>query len=292
MPKVSVIIPTYRRAVLLKDALHSVLGQTFQDFEVIVVDDFSDDHGETRRVVESFKDERLIFLPLSNNRGPAAARNAALSLCTGEYLSFLDSDDLMTPRKLEEQVLILDSDPGIAMVYSDEYLLDKAGNISSCTVHSNRIPPLPSGAIARDFFQESFIATMTVTLRRLVFDEMSGFDENLIWNEDDDLWFRIMLKYKVVFSNYPGGIRRIHSDNMSRDREKMTLFQLQCIEKYVRYFPEFIQNNQDIVSKRILSLVLTYIRSKLRRARIPKWSIIRSCLDVSVLVNQAQTNGW
>ncbi len=272
MANVSVIIPTYRRARLLGEALKSVLEQSFTDFEVIIVDDHSEDDGATLKVVKAFGEARFKYVYLHANRGPAGARNAALPHCHGEFLSFLDSDDLFRPCKLESHAALLRANPHVAMVYSDEYVVTNDGHLSAGAVRGNRI--LPSGFIAKEFFMESFIATMTVTLRRAVFAEMGGFDETLAWNEDDDLWFRIMMKYPVICSEYVSGIRRLHDSNMSRDRDRMVWHQLRCIANYINVYADFMHVNHDLAVGRLKSILRSYLLGKLGSRRLPSPTLL------------------
>ena len=108
MPRVSVIIPTYNRADLLGDAIGSVLAQSYQDFELIVADDGSTDHtAEIMAEAIASYGSRIRYLVLPHRGQPAAPRNSALAVATGEYISFLDSDDLYLPNKLALQVPVL-----------------------------------------------------------------------------------------------------------------------------------------------------------------------------------------
>jgi len=276
MTKVSIIIPTYRRSKLLAEALNSVLEQTFCDYEVIVVDDFSNDEGETESVVRSFSENRFKYICLDCRRGPAGARNAALPYCNGKYLSFLDSDDLIRPKKLENHVLILDNSPDVAMVYSDEFILYENGMMSLDPSRKDRVPPLPSGFVARAFFLDSFIGTMTVTLRKDVFEQVGGFDEKMKLNEDDDLWLRIMIKHKVLFSDYPAGVRRIHKGgasqegNISRNRDEMVYYQYKCFMKYFETNKDFSWKNTDIFRSRADRVMSNYLKICLMNFKIPK----------------------
>ena len=114
-PKVSVIIPTYNRAEYLGEAIQSVFDQTFEDFEILIVDDGSTD--DTQQLVLSFHDPRLRSF-YQNNCGISAARNAAIRSADGEYIAFLDSDDVWLPELLESQVAVLDRRPEIGLVYA------------------------------------------------------------------------------------------------------------------------------------------------------------------------------
>src|ERR1700737_4457090 len=117
MPKVSVIIPTYNRAELLRSAIISVLTQIFQDFEVIVVDDASRDN--TQNVVHSFNDRRIRYIRNGMNKGDAVARNVGITNSSCEYIAFLDDDDEWLPEKLEKQINLLEnSSPNVGVVHT------------------------------------------------------------------------------------------------------------------------------------------------------------------------------
>ena len=125
MPKVSVVIPTFNRAEFLRTAIMSVLNQTYNDFEIIVVDDNSSDH--THQVVKSFKDDRIKYFHHVINLGPAAARNTAISASNGDYLAFLDDDDEWFPHKLQKQVELLDKSlQNICGIYTNRLVIDKS----------------------------------------------------------------------------------------------------------------------------------------------------------------------
>ena len=111
MAKVSVIIITHNRSNLLGAAITSVLNQTFQDFEIIVVDDASKD--DTGNVVQTFDDKRIRYIRHETNKGHAAARNTGLQNAVGEYIGFLDDDDAWLPEKLQRQVALLDGSPAV-----------------------------------------------------------------------------------------------------------------------------------------------------------------------------------
>ena len=117
MPKVSVVIPTRNRAAFLQAAIQSVLNQTFQDFEIIVVDDASAD--QTAQVIQSFTDPRINYIRHETNKGQGVTRNDGINQASGEYVALLDDDDEWLPEKLEKQVRLLDSSPSkVGLVYT------------------------------------------------------------------------------------------------------------------------------------------------------------------------------
>lgn len=127
MPKVSVVIPTHNRSSLLRRAIQSVLDQTYQDFEIIVVDDASTD--DTEAVVKGFADERIRYVRHSENRGEAASRNTGIRLAKGEYIAGHDDDDVWLPPKLEKQVKAFEkASPKVGVVspdYREKKMIEK-----------------------------------------------------------------------------------------------------------------------------------------------------------------------
>lgn len=185
MPKVSVIIPTYNRERFIAVAIDSVLAQTYKDFEVIVVDDGSSDG--TPGILSSYEDDRLIHLT-QNNKGRSIARNRALAIARGEYIAFLDSDDMYLPDKLALQVSFLDSHPDVGMIYTSAACIDEEGHAIDY-----RYVASVSGHIYRHiaFFEPVTITLPTVMMRRSVFDKTGTFDERMDRFEDTDMWRRV-----------------------------------------------------------------------------------------------------
>jgi predicted hotdog family 3-hydroxylacyl-ACP dehydratase len=181
MPRVSVIIPTYNRAHLLVEAIGSVLNQTLDNLELIVVDDGSTDNTEC--VVASVGDPRLKYVRRLNG-GVAAARNTGLKNASGEFVAFLDSDDLFLPDKLAEQIGAMDDDPSPGLVYGLYYRLKQDGSSvrqGNCYPAGSRYLPLRTPRI---FIQ-------TVLVKRSWLERIGGFDENLSVCEDQDLLWRL-----------------------------------------------------------------------------------------------------
>jgi len=195
---VSVVLPTYNRAHLLRRAVQSILNQTYQNFEVIVVDDCSSDN--TENVVRSFCDERIRYIRHERNRGAAVARNTGIKAAKGEYVAFQDSDDEWLPEKLEKQMKAFESAPSnLGVVYTSFWLIDR-NRKSFC-------PPLSvkqtDGEIHDALLEMNFVDTPTAVVRRECFEKAGMFDENLPRLQDWELWLRISKHYCFKHINEP-----------------------------------------------------------------------------------------
>jgi len=199
-PAVSVIVPTYNRAALMRRAVASVLGQTFSDLELIVVDDASGD--DTARLPDIVRDPRLRYLRQTQRGGASAARNAGIAAARGAFVAFLDSDDVWLPDKLERQVPLLAAAPaGVALVYggllrlepdrAPQYLFNDLGAIGE-------FDPMP--AILR---YNDNCHSMTWLVRRATLAAAGGFDESLPLWEDWELMIRLAKLGRFMAVNEP-----------------------------------------------------------------------------------------
>lgn len=216
MPKVSVIIPAYNHGRFLSETVSSVLAQTYQDFELVVVDDGSTDN--TRQVVNIFRDPKIKYL-YQENRGLSAARNTGIHASAGEYIALLDSDDIWLPRKLELQVGLLDSHPAAALVYSDAYLFDdQTGTITGRFLDGKGVF---SGKVLRHLLSIQFIKPSTAVIRRSVFETVGYFDESIREVQDRDMWLRIARQFDLEGIDMPLVKVRSHATNVSKNWEKV-----------------------------------------------------------------------
>jgi glycosyltransferase involved in cell wall biosynthesis len=206
-PKVSVIIPTYNRGKFIGAAVQSVLDQTFQDFEVIVVDDGSTD--QTADIVQAFFSEKVQYV-YQPNCGRSNARNHAIEMAKGRYITFLDSDDLYLPNKLALQIDYMDAHPEIGMVYTSAHCIDENG-VRTKDEYKATI----SGWIYKHiaFFVPVTITLPTVMVRKEVFDKVGGFDESMARFEDTDMWRRISKYYQINALQEQTCLLRTHTDN-------------------------------------------------------------------------------
>jgi glycosyltransferase involved in cell wall biosynthesis len=220
-PTVSVIIPAYNRAQWIGASIQSVLDQTYTDYEIIVVDDGSTD--DTAEVIRAFTDRvRYVY---QENGGAAAARNRGMRESRGEYLAFLDSDDLFMPEKLQKQVEYLQHNPHIGMVYSAYSNID--GNNNELGIVSAQ----HTGHIYRQFLFHCNIQTSTIMIRRQVAKAVGEFDVYLRLPEDIDYWIRIARHYEIGAIDEPLSRFRTHPGNIERDPEKILNYFLYIAEK-------------------------------------------------------------
>ncbi|MDQ3809566.1 MAG: glycosyltransferase, partial [Chloroflexota bacterium] len=175
-PVVSVIIPTYNRAAYLREAVASVRAQTYATWELIVVDDGSTD--DTWAYLSSLREHRLRVIAQAHCGNPASLRNVGLRAARGEYIAFLDSDDLWAPEKLETQLRDLVAHPDHRWSYSKVRFIDG----KSQEIPESRFAPWRpySGMIFEELLiHEAKIACPTVLTERSLIEEASGFDESL-----------------------------------------------------------------------------------------------------------------
>lgn len=209
MPWVSIIIPTYNRRDFLREAIRSVLEQSFRDFELIVVDDGSDDG--TREMIQREFPGLLTYL-YQENQGVSRARNRGLKLAQGEFVAFLDSDDLWLPRKLERQMAFMQSHPEAQICYTDEIWIRRRVRVNPKKKHAKY-----SGWIYPRCLPLCIISPSSALMRRGLLEEVGGFDEELPVCEDYDLWLRISARHPIHFLPEKLIVKRGgHQDQLSR----------------------------------------------------------------------------
>lgn len=220
MPKVSVVIPLYNGERFIRNAIESVLCQTVQDFELIVVDDGSKDRGKD--IVLDMKDP--ITYIYQDNSGTAAARNRGFLNSHGDYIAFLDQDDRWYPQKLETQIWQLDDNPQIGIVYSDIDVIDEVENTLEHGYLRNRIESPEQGAFLGIFpeYPRPDPYPSAVLIRREIFLRSGMFDPAFKRNcfEDADLWFRIVRKKLGQFFFYPEPLIQIRRHSLQGGRNK------------------------------------------------------------------------
>jgi glycosyltransferase involved in cell wall biosynthesis len=207
VPAVSVIIPTYNRAALVGEALASVQAQSFRDFEVLVVDDGGTD--ATPEVLAACRGVRVLRHP--RRRGVSAARNTGINAARGEWLAFLDSDDLWRPDKLARQIFLLEGQPELLICQTDETWVRRGVRVNKPAAHRK-----VAGRIFLPSLARCMISPSAVMLHRRLLQDHGAFDATLPAAEDYDLWLRLTWRYEVGLVDEPLVIKRGgHPDQLS-----------------------------------------------------------------------------
>lgn len=232
MPKVSVIIPTYNCGSYLQQALESVFAQTYCDYEIIVVDDGSTD--DTEAVVAPYLD-RVTYLRQEENRGAGAARNVGIRASRGEFIAFLDADDLWhEPRKLEWQVPEFDKDPEVGLVYSDIREVFSDGTVMESLIA--RRPLAASGHIFENL-RQLFVYADSAVVRRQALDQVGWFDESFLSLQDRELWFRLCYRWKATLVPQATATYRRRRGSRNSDLERVTLDAIRLWRGVIERFP-------------------------------------------------------
>jgi glycosyltransferase involved in cell wall biosynthesis len=233
-PLISVIIPTYNRKDLLLDAVRSVLFQSCPSFELIVVDDGSDDG--TPEALELFsEDPRFRLLQPARSGMPGAVRNRGVEVARGDLIAFLDSDDIWLPEKLEQQLALFQGGgPDLPLVHGRELWLRDRGKEGLKLVSQKSQRHRREGDIFEDALEKCIIGPSTVLMRRRVFEELGGFREDLEIAEDYELWLRLSDRYLVEYLSEPCIIKRAGSwDQLSEKYGQIEKFLIQALKKLV-----------------------------------------------------------
>jgi len=226
-PLVSVIIPTFNRGYCLEESIRSVLEQSFIDFELVVVDDGSTDN--TSELVRRFPAVKLIRLE-EKNRGVSFARNRGVVEAQGDWVGFLDSDDLWEQGKLATQVKWIERHPDLQIVYTDEIWIRNGVRVNPMNKHRKY-----SGDIFRYCLPLCIVSPSSVLLRAKVLSEVGGFDESMPVCEDYDLWLRIAKRYPFHFIEEKLIVKRGgHEDQLSRKYWGMDRWRVYALEKLLK----------------------------------------------------------
>jgi glycosyltransferase involved in cell wall biosynthesis len=234
-PKVTVLIPTYNCAKYLPQAVESALKQSYQDFEVLVIDDGStDDTAAIVRGLTARHPEKVRYIH-QENAGLAEARNAGIKAAQGELIALLDADDMWLPERLQKGVAAIEADPSIGLVHANITRISESGDILDTparvegTFKGNMFLPI--------FLRQVHISCPTVMFRKACCEKVGYFDSYLtrLGCEDRDLWLRIAQNYKVVYVPEVLAYYRVSSQSMSQNLDKMTKARLYVVDKY---FPQ------------------------------------------------------
>ena len=233
---VSVVIPTYNRAHTIARSIKSVLNQTCQDFEIIIVDDGSTDN--TKEVVSSFNDERVRYIRHEENKGEAAARNTGIKVARGEYIASQDSDDEWLPEKLAKQIeLFKNTLSKVGVVYTGFWKIENNEKTYIPFSWVNQ----KEGDIHKELLKGNFIGSPVTLIRRECFKKAGMFDEKLFHLVDWEMWLRVSKYYHFKYIDEPLVAAHYHSENVSANQSAF----IQALELILeKYFDEFASDKK------------------------------------------------
>lgn len=246
-PKVSVVIPTFKRSEMLPRAINSVLNQTYQNVDVYVVDDNDPDtefRKQTEITMAQFtNNSRVHYLKHERNKNGSAARNTGYRASSGDYIALLDDDDEYLPNKIEDQVLLMESlDNTWGACYTKFTVVD--GEKITAKIGETKEGNLLVEALSRNLM---LAAGSNLMIRRTVMDELNGFDESFVRNQDLELLTRILFKYKLACTKKDGLIIHAHK-GFKVDFEAVT-------ERYKKTFSGFIGRLPETEQKRVYDMI-------------------------------------
>ncbi len=249
-PKVSVIMNCFNSDKYLSEAIESVFNQTYKDWEIIFWNNQSTDNSA--EIAKSFEGKLKYFrgdkfLPLG------AARNEATKKADGEYIAFLDCDDVWLAQKLERQIRLFQDDPGLGLAYSNFQIIDKLGHV----LRNGEDNLLYKGRVFERLLKECFILWSSVVIKRSVLDDIGNFDSSFNIAEDLDILLRLTYKYKVDYIQEPLVKYRVHESNYTRNR---ALVFKESYELYSRLLDGSIggPSTKKLIRKEILEICLKF----------------------------------
>jgi glycosyltransferase involved in cell wall biosynthesis len=222
-------------------AINSVLNQTYKNYELIVVDDGSTDNTES--ILLPFIESQKIKYLKQQNYGVSMARNVGVDKANGEWIAFLDSDDEWLPNKLLDQITFIQNNTTYKIIYGQEVWIRNGRKVNQSKHHQKS-----GGWIFDKCVQQCIIAPSSVLLKKEIFDEMGGFDNDFTVCEDYDLWLKISSLYEVGYISKPiiikyGG----HDDQLSTKFFAMDMWRLQALHRILKIRDLSIENKENVI---------------------------------------------
>ncbi|PWT85604.1 MAG: glycosyl transferase [Acidobacteria bacterium] len=248
VPRVTVILPTHNRASLLPRAINSVLAQTFTDFELLVIDDASND--ASAQLIRGFSDPRIIYIRHEVNRGEAESRNTGIRHARGEYIAYLDDDDEWVPIKLDKQVKVLDSSPpetGVVYTGCDHIELGTGRKVGTRKV-SRR------GRVLEHLLRENFLPGPTALVRKKCFQEVGEYDSTVRYGPDWEMWIRIARYFDFEVIPEPLYRYSIHTNQLTANFG----LQLAGLERILELHSDLFLKHANAHARQLLQLGLLY----------------------------------
>lgn len=270
-PRVSIIIPTANRLNMLRRALRSVFSQSYQNFEIIVVDDGP--ANNCKMLFNEFCDERLRYYHRGRTEGVASARNFGIKVSSGEFIAFLDDDDEWLPTKLEKQVRLLQKkDDRFGIVHTNCYI-DNGQELLVCH-NRHRLDQS-----FRKLLEQNFVANSTCLIRRKCFDMIGDFDEKIPYAEDWEFFIRASRLFKFVYINQPLAIlhwKHEGSKRLSVDLPKTVKGHIYLVFKHWKEY----EKHRKILARQLYIIGLKM--ESIGEQKFAQWCISKSSTLVSV----------
>ena len=248
MPLISVIVPVYNGEKTIRETIESALAQSFSDFELIVINDGSQD--STLDVLASIQDPRIKIFSYPN-AGVSASRNRGFDQSSGEFIAFLDADDLWTSDKLEAQLTALQENPNAAVAYSWTNFIDETSQVSSHGSHRT-----VNGDAYADLLLFCFLENGSNPLiRRQALINIGSFDESLSPAEDWDMYLRLAAHYHFICVPFPQILYRVTTNSASSNVSKMETASLQVLERAYKQSPK----SQQVLKKQSFAYLYEYL---------------------------------
>lgn len=255
-PKVSVIMNCYNSSTYLREAIDSVYSQTYRDWEIIFWDNASTD--SSAEIAKSY-DEKLRYFHAEKTVPLGHARNLAIEKARGEFIAFLDCDDVWVPEKLEKQIVFLELNEDVALVYSDCGIIDGYGILKKNTyLWANQ--RFYRGYIFEKLLLADFIPLLTVVLRKKTFDKVGLFNTKYKIAEDYDFLLRIAESNKIDFISQPLAMYRMHSFNASKNMLLMIQEEFQLMDFWLDKETGFTDYIKKSIYKKNIMLYMRLIK--------------------------------
>lgn len=237
MNRVSVIVPCYNREETIGPAMRSIIKQTCYDeiLEIIVVDDGSEDNS--KQVIREWEDRcgKLKYM-YQENQGVSAARNTGIEHSSGDFIAFLDADDVWLQKRLESQLCFVEKHPDVGLLYTDVYTFGE-GVKGRRRGYCNQYQYDDENLLRRLFIENATILPSTTLVNRECFQTVGLFDPSLPQGEDLDLWLRIASEYPIQHINEPLVLKRQRDDSLVADFERNARCLLRVTDKIVDIYP-------------------------------------------------------
>ncbi|MBJ6137699.1 glycosyltransferase family 2 protein [Marinobacter litoralis] len=248
MPKASIIVPAFNAAQYIGKTLDSILNQSFQDFEVVIIDDGSSD--ETASIISQYDDPRIRYFHQDNSGKPAIPRNRAIQKARGEFVFIFDSDDIMLPGKLATTVECMEKAPKAGLAFTGFACIDEVGHVINPdflapykTLHnlkksavSNNAYLIQASEALKGLAVSNYLGTSGVAIRHEVFEQVGGFDEDVRNSDDYLMWQAVASRYDFIY--IPGIFHqyRVRSGSISlRSIQDRAPGLIACTEKMMQY---------------------------------------------------------